>query len=280
MAGGGFGDGESRGWVERAVRLLLDPPPERWSRLHVEHGPQHSTFAVIHIDGSPPQALPVPAAAADALGEYLGSTGADPRSVKVIVDCLPDGTLSATTAPILAVGPHIPASQSQVAKWPKSWPRRLLMAATVLGVVVAAILFATGWRWLTPHDADIDLLPAPPPRQQQAFAVLDEWFRVLRARDVPRAQALSCPSPTGAVLNDLQALQGDYLGGIDYPEAIVDFRDEGHQVVAKVLLRTKPITDEQTKFVQDNQGLAGSGLSHRWMVLVDDGNELKVCGSE
>ncbi|GAB5896278.1 hypothetical protein [Mycolicibacterium mageritense] len=271
------GDG-SRGLVEDAIKILLGSVPQGWSQLHVECLPSGAASAYVGLVGTTSHWLTVPPEAANALVQYLvRSTTGSPGAQRLVVDCFPDGRLSARTEPVPASSAG--ATQKVAGAQPAAWPKRLLIALTAICLIAAAVVFTIGWRWSPPPEADIERLAPPPPRQQQAFDVISEWFRVLAVHDTARAQALSCANPSGTILNDIEALHGDYLGGIDHAEAIVDFRDDGAQVAAKVLLRTKPLTEREKEIVEQHQR-EGEGLTHRWIVLVDDGGEMKVCGSE
>ncbi|MCZ8380344.1 hypothetical protein O6P37_15855 [Mycobacterium sp. CPCC 205372] len=271
--------GDGRTLVEHAVRLLLSAGPPGWTQLHIECSPTGEVRAFVTVPGvAQPHSLTVPSEAAQGLNTYLHTTAspaAAPR--QLVVDCFPDGRLSARMEP----APAFPAAAPAVAQRPgrQPWRKRLLAALTAIGLVAAAAIFAFGWRWSEPREADISLLPPPPQRQQQAFDAISQWFAALNARDTAAALQLVCPNPSGAVLNDIEALQGNYLGSFDYPEAIVDFHDNGGTAKTKVLLRVKPITELQRKAVEENQR-DGSGLAHRWIVLDDDGGGWKVCGSE
>lgn len=275
----GSRDGD-RVLIENAVKLLRASAPPGWAQLHVECMPFGVVNAYTTGSAAPgPHWLAVPAEASQALSGYLHrATSANPVPQRLVIDCFPDGRLAARTepAPTLSSGPA-----RAIAQTPRSrpWPRRLLAAVTAMCLVAAAALFAFGWRWSDPPEAEISLLPPPPPRQQQAFDTISQWFTALNAHDTAAVQQLVCPNPSGAVLNDVEALDGGYLGSIDYPEAIVEFQDNGATVSAKVLLRVKPINELQQKAVDENQH-QGSGLAHRWIVLVDDGGVWKVCGSE
>jgi hypothetical protein len=275
----GSRDGD-RVLIENAVKLLLAAAPPGWAQLHVECMP----FGVVNAYTTGSEApgrhwLAIPAEASQALSGYLHrATSANPVPQRLVIDCFPDGRLAARTepAPSLNSGPG-----GAIAMPPggRPWPRRLLAAVTAMCLVAAGALFAFGWRWSDPSEAEISLLPPPPPRQEQAFDTIQQWFTALNSHDTAAVERLVCANPSGAVLNDVEAINGNYLGSIDHPEAIVEFRDNGATVSAKVLLRVKPITELQKKAVEENQQ-EGSGLAHRWIVLVDDGGAWKACGSE
>lgn len=272
--------GGRRTLVEHAVRLQLNAAPPGWTLLHIECLPLGEVTAFARVAGAmTPHRLTVPPEAAQGLHEYLRvEAGTTQVPQQLVIDCFPDGRLLVRTepAPALAPGPTPGAGRARAQS---RWPKRLLIAVTTGCLVAAAALFAFGWHWSDPPEADISLLPPPSPRQQQAFDTISQWFTALNSHDTVAIQPLVCPTPSGAVLNDVEAINGNYLGSIDYPEAIVDFRDNGATVSAKVLLRVKPITDDQRLAVKENQQ-EGSGLAHRWIVLVDDGGVWKVCGSE
>ena len=272
--------GGGRALVEDAVRILLRSAPPGWTFLHVECLPLGEVRAFVSLPAVvQPHRLAVPPDAARTLNQYLHTAaGTTPVPQQLIIDCFPDGRLSVRVVPAPALGSN-PARVIEEPSMSRRWTRHLLAAMTATCLFAAAAIFAFGWRWSDPPEAQIDLLPPPPPRQQQAFDTINQWFTALRSHDVAAVEQLVCPNPSGAVLNDVEALNGNYLGSIDYLEAIVDFRDGGSTVSAKVLLRVKPIAALQKKAVAENQH-AGSGLSHRWIVLVDDGGVFKVCGSE
>lgn len=268
---------EGRGLVEHAVKVLLASVPQGWSQLHVECISSGAATAYVGVAGAGSQWLAVPPEAAHALTEYLvKSSGNSPGAQRLMADCFSDGRLSARTEPVAAAA--FGAAPTTGART-RVWPRRLLIAVTAACLAAAAMVFAFGWRWSSPPDAEIERLPPPPPRQQEAFDVISAWFGALASRDVTKVQALSCPTPTGYPLNDIEAMRGGYQAGIDYAEAIVEFADNGSSVSADVVFRTRPLTDKEKRDVEERQR-TGNGLSYRQYVLVDDGGGLKVCGGE
>lgn len=259
------------------MKILLGSVPQGWSHLHVECLPSGAASAYVGLIGTTTQWLTVPPEAANALVQYLvRTTTGSPGAQRLVVDCFPDGRLSARTEPADSPANVVPTPPLRRSR---RWPRRFLMAVTVACVTAAALVFAFGWRWTNPPEADIELLPPPSPREQQAFEVVTEWFTALANRDMARVHELSCANPTGYALNDVQALQGGFQGGIDYAEAIVKLRDNGSSVLAKVVFRTKPLTESERREVEERQ-LSGNGLAYRPYVLIDEGGALKVCGGE
>lgn len=272
------GGDDGRGLVERAIKVLLGSAPHGWAQLHVECVSAGAASAYVGVAGAGSQWLAVPPEAAHALSEYLvKSTGSSPVAQRLVVDCFSDGRLSARTEPAADIASVAASTLATPRK--TAWPKHLLVALTAACLLAAAVVFAFGWRWSSPPDADSELLPLPPPRQQQAFEVISAWFGALAYGDTTKAQALSCPHPTGYALNDLEAMQGGYQAGINYAEAIVGFDDSGGQVTAKVVYRTYPLTEEEKRDVGERQR-TGNGLTYRQYVLSDAGDGLKVCGGE
>ncbi|MHA3023893.1 hypothetical protein ACXPWS_26930 [Mycobacterium sp. BMJ-28] len=256
------GNGD-RELVERAVTLLRASLAPGWTHLHIECAPSGEVQAFwTGTAGTPAQPVNVPPQGVAPLHTYL-ARAATSGSQQLVVDVYPDGRLSARTEPA-------PGAR------PSPWIRYSLIGLSVACCAAAGAVFMFGWRWSAPPAADADLLPAPSPQQQQAFNVIDDWLGALDARDATAAQELSCRNPAGSVRNDIDALRGDYLGSVDHLEAIVDFRDNGPTMVAKVLLRVHPISDLQKKAVADNQR-NGSGLANRTITLVNESGSWKVC---
>lgn len=257
------GNGD-RELVERAVALVRASLAPGWTHLHVECAPSGEVQA-FWTGVAPTRAQPVtvPPEAAAALHAYVARTAAHSGPQQLVVDAHADGRLSARMAPAMGARPG-------------PWIRRSLIGISVACCAAAAAAFAFGWRWSAPPAADADLLPSPSPQQQQAFTVIDDWLRALNAHDATATQELSCQNPSGSVRNDIDALRGDYLGSVDHLEAIVDFRDSGPTMVAKVLVRVKPISELQKQAVADNQR-NGSGLANRTITLVNESGSWKMC---
>lgn len=281
-------DERGQALVERIVRQLLEALPQNWAQLHVECGPNNIVSAYAGIPGTTSQWLPVPPETSALLIECLDAqtTNTPSPAQRLVIDCYPDGRLSAHLE--TALTDPSPAQQTPWNPTPTPKPgrgprgRRLttVLAALTVGCLAAAgLVFAFGWRWSGPPDADIELLAAPPPRQQQAFDVLSRWYQAMNDHDIAAAQALSCPNLSGPPLAEYDAMKGNYQAGRDYIEAIVEFKDSGTQVSAKVLYRTFPLTDK-AKQAAEVQQQSGTGVSHRLISLVDESGELKVCGGE
>lgn len=252
--------------VERAVSHLLSSVPTGWAQLHLEIGSAGLASAYVRLAGAGLRPLAVSAAAVEDLRTYLHtqSVGAATPQ-RLVVDCFPDGRLSAQLQP----------DPVRV----RRWPRRFLVAVTTVCLVAAAVVFAVAWRWAPTPEADADLLPAPTPREQEAFVLISDWFDALARNDEARVQALVCATPSGFAQNDIEVMRGGVPGGVDYAEAVVQFNDSGTKAVAKVVLRTRPLTEAGQQQVDDYQR-ESYGLAYREYVLTDDGSGLKVCGGE
>jgi hypothetical protein len=267
-------DNEGRGLVEHAIRHLLLSAPPNWVQVHVECQSTGSTVAYVAVADSGSSWLNVPPEVSATLTGYLRAQAVGrPPSQTLIIDCFPDGRLAARFEPHPDTDPRIGRSS------PRRWRTLVPTAIAAVCLVAAAAIFVTDWGWSDPPDADIALLSPPPPRQQEAFDVISQWFDALAEHDIARIQELSCANPTGYVLNDIQSMQGIYRAGIDYAVAIVEFEDEGERVLAKLVLQTKPLTEESAYKVAELVRTS-SGLSYIPYVLVDQGGTLKVCGGE
>ena len=71
----------------------------------------------------------------------------------------------------------------------------LLAGLTVVFLLCAAVVFATGWRWTDPPVADVVPVPPAPPRQAQAYEVISEWLAAQDRSDAAAMRSLTCANP-------------------------------------------------------------------------------------
>lgn len=273
LAAGGDLPGD-RSLIEDAVTRLLAVAPEGWAQLHGEFEPlSQPVFAQVTMRtaGGQPVPVQVPVEVFEALGEYQRrSAAAGSHWRRLVIDCHADGRLSAYTEP----REPLPAVRR-----PRRWPARVLAAITVGCLAAAAAVFGLAWRWSPPPRADIIAVPAPPARQAEAFAVIQQWSAARNRQDMPAMWALACADPTDAVTGEIRAFVKPIPWAIDYPEAITDFQDNGSSVSVHYSLRAYPLSEEMKRAVEENQ-LQGRGFFDDQYTLVEEDGVLKICDSE
>ena len=271
--GGVVGD---RDLIEDAVKLLLGAAPVGWTRLHGEFEPP-AVAAVSAVTPDGMQSVTVPDGVLSVVGEHQRrAAAAGAPWQRLVVDCQADGQLSARTEP------HAPASEladgSAVSAAQRSyrWLRPLLVAVTVGCAAAAAVVFAVAWKWSPPPRADVIVLPAPPPREKEAFDVISKWLNARNLGDAAGMRAMACAQPLPAAAHLIDRIQQfGQTQYIVYPDAITEFRDDQTQLFVTLAERAHPLDEHMRQRVADEQKRGGFFVER--FVLVDDGGALKVC---
>ncbi|OBJ64323.1 death domain-containing protein [Mycobacterium asiaticum] len=257
--------------VEDAVTTLLSQAPVGWTHLRVEFDPSAAVpvVATVTSPASASARLDVPDEVIDKLNDYRaqGAAGGTPWHT-LVIDCHSDGRLSERT------------DAAKLSDGPRRWPVRVLAVLTALCSAAAVVVFAVGWRSAPPPPrAAMMAAPDPSPRQQQAFEVLKRWYDAENHGDGATLRALACASPGKNVADEIEGVeQNSTVQGIIHVEAVVGFRDEGERVWGRFMLRVHPITERQTRLVQEAQQHGGY-FSDEY-TLVQEGGELKVCDAD
>ncbi|OBK15105.1 hypothetical protein [Mycobacterium asiaticum] len=265
-----MGSGDRR-LVEDAVTTLLSRAPVGWAHLRVEFDPSAAApvVATVTSPASAPARLDVPDGVVDMLNDYRAQAAAGGTPWRtLVIDCHSDGRLSERT------------DAARVAGRPWRWPVRVLAAVTALCSVAAVVVFAVGWRTPPPPPrADMMAVPVPSPRQQPAFEVLKRWYDAENRGDGAALRALVCANPGKNVEDEIAGVeQNSTVQGIIHLEAVVGFRDEGERVWGRFMLRVHPISERQTRLVQEAQQHGGY-FSDEY-TLVQEGGELRVCDAD
>ena len=258
--------------VEDAVTLLLNDVPPGWAHLRVDFdssAEQPVVRALVTTSDSKSVPLQVPTGVVEALSAYQAQAkarGATWR--KLVIDCHADGRLSMRTDPV--GGRRVP----------RRWPVWALASITVGCSVAAAAVFAQGWRSPAPPPrAAMIEVPAPSARQQQTFQVLKRWYDAENRGDGAALRALACAHPAKNVEDEIEGFeQTSGVQGLVYLEAVVGFRDQGDRVWGKFLYRVHPISERDTRLVEETQQHGGY-FSDEY-TLVQEGGELKVCDAD
>lgn len=194
------------------------------------------------------------------------------------VDRHRDGRLEVLTE---TPGSRIPSRGPERGRPPKvirtipRWLRRTVPAITIGCFAAAAVLLITARPWVPPPRADIVAVPAPAPRQQEAFDLLARWYAARNNADPALMRSLTCAKPSGSVLRDIDAIeqQGAY-DKIVFPEAIVSFEERKTKFLATMAFQAQPV-NEQWKTKTAEQHNFGGFFRHDWTLTDEHG--LKVC---
>ncbi|TDH49297.1 hypothetical protein E2F47_21030 [Mycobacterium eburneum] len=138
------------------------------------------------------------------------------------------------------------------------------------------MVFAVGWQWGPPPRVGMTALPSPPPRQREAFEVVNKWFDAENRADVAAMRAVACADPSPAVLMWIESigLVGQDEGFV-YPDAVIGFHDGGANVRVKTAVRIRPVSESQKQLVEAAQKHGGFFTDE--LTLADEGGALKVC---
>lgn len=256
-----------RGLVEDVVKLLLSQAPPGWMQLHAEFEPTSQPViatASVTMPDATEQPLTVSTEAFGALAEHqrrAAAAGAPWR--RLVIDCHPDGRLSART------DPHMPGR--------RRWPQRVLAAITVGCLVAAAVVFAVAWRWGPPPRVGI-IAESTPPRQAEAFAVIQQFVEAENRGDAAGMRRFVCADPTLALADWILAIeQNGYPDNISSPEAVLEFHDEGPRVSLVYALRVRPLSEEAKR--QAAEKGAGGFYDNQYTLVEEDGG-LKLCDTD
>lgn len=253
------------------MTTLLSRAPVGWAHLRVEFDPSAAVpvVATVTSPASVAARLDVPNEVVDKLNDYRAQAAAyGTRWRTLVIDCHSDGRLSERT------------DAAHVAGGPRRWPARVLAAVTAGCLVVAAVVFAVGWRSPPPPPrAAMMAVPSPSPRQQQAFEVLQRWYDAQNRGDGAALRALACANPGKNVADEIAGVeQNSTVQGIIHLEAVVGFRDQGQRVWGRFMLRVHPISERETRLVQEAQQHGGY-FSDEYTLVQEDG-DLKVCDAD
>lgn len=260
-----------RGLIEEAARLLLAAAPANWAHLHAEFHSGAQGFVgqvqVTAADGQPATLTATPEVLSTVAEHQRRSAAAGAPWRTLVLDCGADGRLSAQTDAVTAP------------RGPRRWPQWALAAVTVGCSVAAALVFALGWRWGPPPRAGMVPVQATPARQVEALAAIQKWFDAEQRSDAAAMRALACAQPGQNVLDEIDSVATlGNLRGITYPDAVVEFRDEGDRVWVLFAVRIHPLTEQNRRDVEDAQSKGGF-LKDQYTFAVE-GAALKVCDSD
>ncbi|TEA06101.1 hypothetical protein [Mycobacteroides salmoniphilum] len=263
-----FGDREL---VENAVAGLAAGLPAGWSRLRVEAQPSSEpplVEAAVTTANGQEQSVQVSPEVLAVLAEHQSrAAAADTPWRRLVIDCYSDGRLSAYTdeTPGLRASTGAGRRASQV-----------LAAVTGCLLVVAGSVFAVAWRWGPPPRAEMTALPLPPPRQKDAFDVVNKWFDAENRADAPDMMAVTCRRPSQTVLDWISSTaQFGQVEGFVFPDAVIGFRDQGAHLWVKAAVRIRPISENQKRMVAQQRQYGGFFTDE--LTLADEEGSLKVC---
>lgn len=266
-------DGD-RTLIEDAVKLLLGAAPVGWTQVHAEFEPTAQLATASVVTGAGSQPLVVSAGALSAVAEcQRRAAAAGTPWRRLVIDCHADGRLTVHTD-------DVPGPSAAAAPQARRWPRRVLMAITVVCLTAAAVLFALGRQWFAPPRADIIAVPEPSPRQQQAAQVILAWYDAQNRGDAPAMRALTCPEPGPNITETIAATEAYGVDERIYiPDGVSAFDDQGSTLRVEFASHIKALNAYMRSKV--DAARAGGGFFFDTFTLVDDGSGgLKICDDE
>ncbi|MEZ0363585.1 hypothetical protein ACAG26_07745 [Mycobacterium sp. pUA109] len=272
----GLPDGD-RALIEDAVKLLLSEAPVGWTQLHAEFAPasQPPVAAAYVMTSAGSLPLPVSAGTLSVVAEqHRRAAQAGMSWQRLVLDCHADGRLSACTDTD-ATGPAalVPAHGKMRRAWQRRL-RRVFMTVTLVCFAAAAVVFAVGWRWSPPPRVAMIAVPSPPPRQQESFGLLMRWFDAENRSDTAALRMMMCTNPSErltAMVTTFEHRGNDQR--LVFPEAIMDFHDEGSEVSVKIAERLRPLSEHAKRGFEAAHG----AFFYNNATLVDEGGVLRMC---
>jgi hypothetical protein len=252
--------------VESVVGALAAAAPADWTRLHADFAPPEASVLAYWPGDLAPVALSVPPAALDEITTHQreAALAGEPWE-RLVVDCDRTGQLSVRT-----VAPRRPGVGT----------RRATVALAVLAVlltVAAAVIFLMGPRRDPPPPRAVPpVVAVPSAREQQAQALISDWFAAASRGDAAGMRALGCPDLGPHMGGWAVAIEHYGPDQIIYFDGLTAFSDDGTTIVATAVFRSHPLSDEVRAKVADDQ--PKGGFFEEFFQIVTTGGDFKVCG--
>jgi hypothetical protein len=252
--------------VESVIGALAATAPSDWTRLHADFTPPAASVQAYRTGDPAPVALSVSPAALDEITAYQREAAlAGAPWERLVVDCDRTGQLSVRTAAPRRPGVGI---------------RRATIVLAVLAAlftVAAAVIFLIGPRRDPPPPRAVPpVVAVSSAREQQAQALISDWFAAASRGDAAGMRALGCPD-LGPHMGGWAVAIGHYgPDQIIYFDGLSAFSDDGTTIDATAVFRSHPLSDGVRAKVADTQPKGGFFIEN--FQITTTGGDFKVCG--
>jgi hypothetical protein len=252
--------------VESVIGALATQAPADWTRLRADFAPPEASVLAYRTGDPAPVALSVSPAALDEITAYQREAAAAGAPwERLVVDCDRTGQLSVRTAAPRRPGLGI---------------RRATIALAVLAAlftVAAAVIFLIGpHRDPPPPRAVPPVVAVPSAREQQAQALIADWFAAASRGDAAGMRALGCPDLGPHMGGWAVAIEHYGPDQIIYFDGLTAFTDDGTTIAVTAVFRSHPLSDEVRAKVAAAQ--PKGGFFEEYFQITTTGGDFKVCG--